>query len=306
MLQERDTMKIAIFGAGGVGGYIGARLLRAGGHEVTLVARGKHLQAIQAEGLRVQDEEERYVVHPDHAVRSLEGLGVYDLIILAVKSYDLEEALERISAHSNSDTVLLPLLNGVDHDLEVLARFPDAQVLNGCIYIFSNITTPGAIKKYGGVFHLFYGSRDEPKEYYREIEKLFNATGLKHRLTDKIELETWRKYLLISAFASLSSYYAVPLGIIAQDHYAELAQLLAEIKAVANAKGIMLEDKNVKNVLDQVKSIPFGSKTSMQLDFEAGKPTELEALTGYIVKKGQRVGLKTPIMKRIYQKLTEA
>ena len=299
-------MKIAIFGAGGVGGYIGARLLRAGGHEVTLVARGKHLQAIQAEGLHVQDEEGRYVVHPDHAVASLEGLGVYDLIILTVKSYDLDEALERISAHCNSDTVLLPLLNGVDHDLEVSAHFPEAQVLNGCIYIFSNITTPGSIKKYGGVFHLFYGSRNVPKEHYSQIEALFDATGLKHRLTDKIELETWRKYLLISAFASMTSYYKAPLGVIARDHYDELAQVLAEIKAVANAKGITLEEKNIDNVLARVKSVPFGSKTSMQLDFEAGKQTELEALTGYVVKAGEKLGIETPVLGKMYAALKDS
>ncbi len=298
-------MKIAIIGTGGVGGYVGAKLKQCAENEVAFVARGAHLEAMRAEGLQVQDEEAHFIVHPDHLGESLEGTGVYDLILFAVKSYDLEEALERVAAHIDSDTVLLPLLNGVDHDLEVLRRYPEARVLNGCIYIFSNITAPGAIKKYGGVFHLFYGSRSEPGEQYAHIEALFDAAGLKHRLTDKIELETWRKYLLISAFASLTSYYAVPLGIIAQDHYAELAQLLAEIKAVANAKGIMLEEKNVESVLDRVKSVPFESKTSMQLDFEAGKQTEIEALSSYIVREGQKLGIETPVMEKIYQKLTD-
>ena len=298
-------MKIAIIGTGGVGGYIGAKLKKETDHEVTFVARGKHLEAMQKRGLKVYDEEETFVVHPDHAVESLAGLGRYDLVILAVKSYDLTEALEMISKHIDSETILLPLLNGVDHDLDVLAQFPEASVLNGCIYIFSNIKEAGVIKKYGGVFHLFYGSRDEPKEKYKEIEKLFDATGLKHKLTDKIELETWRKYLLISAYASLTSYYAVPLGIIARDHYKELEQLLSEIKAVSNAKGITLEDKNVHNVLERVKSVPFDSKTSMQLDFEVDKQTEVEALTGYIVREGARLGIETPIMEKIYKKLTD-
>ncbi len=296
-------MKIAIIGAGGVGGYIGAKLKLSGENEVAFVARGKHLETMQREGLRVQDEKESFIIHPNHLGEDLEGLGVFDLIILAVKSYSLDEALEMISENIDKHTILLPLLNGVDHDLEVLERYPEARVLNGCIYIFSNIKEEGHIKKYGGVFHLFYGSRSEPKEQYVEIEKLFDATGLKHRLTDKIELETWRKYLLISAYASMTSYYKAPLGVIARDHVEELAQLLAEIKAVANAKGIALEDKNVQGVLERVQSVPFDSKTSMQLDFEAEKQAEVEALTGYIVREGQRLGIATPIMDKIYTQI---
>jgi 2-dehydropantoate 2-reductase len=95
----------------------------------------------------------------------------------------------------------------------------------------------------------------------------------------------------------------VPLGVVARDHYDELAQLLSEIKSVANAKGIALEEKNEQNVLARVSSVPFDSKTSMQLDYEAGKQTEVEALTGYIVREGQRLGIETPLMERIYQKL---
>ena len=298
-------MKIVIIGAGGVGGYIGARLKKETEHKVTFVARGKHLEAMQKNGLKIYDEEEMFIVHPDHAVENLAGLGIFDLVILAVKSYDLEDALDMISENINTQTVLLPLLNGVDHDMDVLSRYPEHQVLNGCIYIFSNIKEPGVIKKYGGVFYLFYGSRSEPKESFSNIAHLFDATGLKHKLTDKIELETWRKYLLISAFASMSSYYAVPLGEIARDHYDELTGVLTEIKTVANAKGIMLEEKNIQNVLERIRSIPFDSKTSMQLDFEAGKPTEREALTGYIVKEGQKLAIETPIMGKMYKKFAE-
>jgi len=296
-------MKIAIIGTGGVGGYIGAKLKKHGDNEVTFVARGAHLEAIQEHGLTVQDEEDTFMIHPDHAVENLDGLGIFDLIILAVKSYDLESALEMISENIDSHTVLLPLLNGVDHDMEVLERYPEARVLNGCIYIFSNIKSPGTIKKYGGVFYLFFGSRNESREHYLEIEKLFAMTGLKHKLTDKIELETWRKYLLISAFASMTSYYAVPLGVIAKEHVDELAALLEEIRSVSNAKGIMLTDKNIQNVLERVQSVPFDSKTSMQLDFEAGKQTEVEALSGYIVREGERLDIETPVMERIYKKL---
>ena len=104
----------------------------------------------------------------------------------------------------------------------------------------------------------------------------------------------------------MTSYYKAPLGVIARDHYDELAEVLAEIKAVANAKGITLEEKNVDNVLARVKSVPFGSKTSMQLDFEAGKQTELEALTGYVVKAGEKLGIETPALGKMYAALKDS
>ena len=183
-------MKIAIIGTGGVGGYIGAKLKQSAAHEVAFVARGAHLKVIQKNGLKVYDEEESFIVHPDHAVESLAGLGVFDLIIFAVKSYDLAEALESVSENIDSQTILLPLLNGVDHDLEVLEHYPEARVLNGCIYIFSNIKEAGVIKKYGGVFHLFYGSRSQSRENFLELEKLFEdswsqaETDRQHRAGD--------------------------------------------------------------------------------------------------------------------------
>ena len=101
----------------------------------------------------------------------------------------------------------------------------------------------------------------------------------------------------------MTAYYGVPLGVIARDHFDELSTLLSEIKTIANAKGITLEERNVQNVLERVSSVPFDSKTSMQLDVEAGKQTEAEALTGYIVREGQRLGIETPVMERIYQKI---
>jgi len=296
-------MKIAIVGIGGVGGYIGGKLLKSNeDNEIIFIARGEQLKTIKEKGLKVLDEAKEFVAKPQVITDNPEHLGTFDLVIIATKSYDLNNALHLLKNNISDDTVLLPLLNGVDHDKEIKSVYPNAKVLNGCIYILSNIKEPGVIKKYGGVFNLMFGTKDDISPY-RWIKELFDKAELKNKLTDKIEFEVWRKFLLISAYGSLCSYYKEPIGYIVEYKLDELEKVLNEIKAVANKKGIGLSKKNVDQVLDRAKSLPYESKMSMQLDFEKGKKTELEALCGYIVKEGEKLGVDTPLMKKIYDDL---
>ncbi len=296
-------MKIAIVGIGGVGGYIGGKLLKANTKdEIVFIARGKQLESIQKNGLKVLDEDEEFIVKPHIATDDPHKLGVLDLVIIATKSYDLKNALKLLDKNISENTVLLPLLNGVEHDKEIKSLYPNAKVLNGCIYILSNIKEPGVVKKYGGVFNLMFGKKGDISPY-EQIKELFENAGLKSKLTSKIEFEVWRKFLLISAYASICSYYKEPIGYIVQNHLDELKELLEEIKEVANKKGVNLSEKNITQVLDRAVSLPYESKMSMQLDFEKGKKTELDALCGYIVKEGERLGVDTSLMKKIYDKL---
>ncbi len=296
-------MRIAILGVGGVGGYIGARLKLSGKDEITFITRGRQLETIKKNGLKLIDENEEYIVKPDFITDNPKDLGIFDFIIIAVKSYDLRHALELINSNVSRKTILLPLLNGVSHDKEIKEIYKEAKVLNGCIYILSNIKSPGIIKKYGGVFNLIFGTTEFSLESLAGIKKLFDNAKLKNRLTDDIEFETWKKYLLISAYASLTSYYKKPMGYIVQNHLEELREVLIEIKNVANEKGIPLKNKNIEKIILQAKNIPYDSKTSMQLDFEKGKKTELEALCGYIVKEAKNLNITIPIMKKIYLQL---
>ncbi len=296
-------MKITIVGIGGVGGYIGGKLSKANNKdEIIFIARGKQLETIKEKGLKVLDEDKEFTIKPQITTDNPEHLGVFDLIIIATKSYDLKGALTLLKNNISNNTVLLPLLNGVDHDKEIKKIYPNAKVLNGCIYILSNIKELGVVKKYGGVFNLMFGSeKDLPS--YEWIKELFDKAELKNKLTEKIEFEVWRKFLLISAYASICSYYKEPIGYIVKHKMDELEKVLNEIKAVANKKGIGLSEKNVTQVLNRAKSLPYESKMSMQLDFEKGKKTELDALCGYIVKEGEKLGVDTPLMKKMYDRL---
>ncbi len=300
-------MNIAIVGIGGVGGYIGGKLCQANianKNKIIFISRGEQLKKIKQKGLKIIDEDIEFIAKPDIATDNPKGLGIFDLVIIATKSYDLENALKLLKQNISPKTTILPLLNGVDHDKEIKKIYPKSQVLNGCIYIFSNIKEYGTIKKYGGLFNIMFGTSDNILPY-EWIKELFDKAELKNKLTNKIEFEVWRKYLLICAYASLCSYYKEPIGYIVKYKYDELERILKEIKEVANKKEIQLNEKNITQVLEKAKSIPYKSKMSMQLDFEKGKKTELEALCGYIVKEGEKLGIATPLTKKIYNDLKQ-
>ncbi len=299
-------MKIAIIGTGGVGGYIGAKLLKAHSDlEVTFVARGAHLEAIRTQGLEVAEDDTRFVVHPHRATDDLSSIPPQDLILFAIKSYDLQETARGLKGAITPQTVLLPLLNGVDHDLVLKSLYPDAQLLAGAVYILSHIERPGTIKKSGPFFYLVFGDRDGASARYAWIERLFKEADLKSKVTDHILYETWKKYLFIAAFATITSYYRETIGAIMQKHGEEVEELLREIIALANAKGIPLGNEDYLRALKQAHNVPFDSKTSMQRDFAAHRPTELEALSGYIVHEAQKQGIDTPLMQRYYTALAQ-
>jgi len=268
-------MRIAILGVGGVGGYIGGKLALSKDKKdkIIFISRGKQLQKIKKDGLKLIDEDKEYIIKPDLTTDDPNDIDKFDLLIVSVKSYDLKESILALKDNISNDTVILPLLNGVDHNKEIKRFCPNAKVLN------------------------------QNLDEFAWLKGLFDKAGLKNKLTSDIELETWKKYLLISAYASMTSYYQEPLGFIADKKLDELKEVLFEIKSVANAKNIEIEDKVIYKILDRIATLPYESKTSMQLDYEKNKKTELEALCGYIVKEAKKLDIDVPNMQRYYNAL---
>jgi len=297
-------MKIMIVGAGGVGGYLGARFIRAGENQVSLVARGAHLEAIRQQGLRIVDQQDEYTVHPAHAVEDPSDLGPQDLILLTLKATDLEAGLEAIHSNVSEKTVILPLLNGVEYRPRILRHYPQSDALEGCIYILSNIIEPGLIRKKGEIFRLCWGKEDFDPADYPKIVALFDRSLPRHKPTADIAFEQWRKFLFISPMAALTSLYRIPMDRVYAEHRAQLRRLLEEITALARAKGIPLGEKEIEATLTQASKVLPGAKTSMQLDLEQGKPAEIEALVGYVVKEGKRLGVDVSEMEQVYHLLT--
>lgn len=292
-------MRICVFGTGGVGGYIGAQLCNRG-HDVTLVARGAHLEAIKAHGLTVVEDTETSTVFPDAAVDEQGLSGNYDLILLCVKGYDMDHAVEALHTHVDADTIVLPLANGVDHFAKLSAGL-NALVLTGCCYILSHIASPGTVRKEGKVFAAVFGSSAHPDAVSR-IADLFAAAELRCKTPDDIDSAVWKKFLFISTFASLTSYYDMRIKKVYETHRDEAEALMLEIAAVARAKGIEIGDE-VSKALHSAAGLPESASTSMHLDYLQGRATEVDALCGFVVVEGKRLGVETPVMGKLYERL---
>ncbi len=296
--------RILIAGSGGVGSYVGAQLIRHTDADISLLARDNHLKAIREKGLTIEEDNEHYTVHPAQATDNPGELGTFDLIILSVKATSLETTLKQLKPTITPDTILLPLLNGVGHADTIRRYYPDTTVLDGNIYILSNITAPGTVRKRGKVFRLVWGSEQAlDPAIVHALTELFDTAKLRHHPSESITLDNWKKYLFISAFAALTAYHDKPMDAITAEHAQELEALMREIVAVAQAKEIPLSEEHITAAFTQAAKVTPGAKTSLQLDIEQGKPAEVEALCGYIVHEGGRLGVATIGMEKIYEGL---
>ena len=298
-------MRIAIVGIGGVGGYMGAKLCSLIGtqkkkYEVVFIARGEHAEAVKAKGLRVIEDDGEFTATPSAVSTAEEAEGTFDLILVCVKSYDIEAALLPLKKNIRTDTVLMPFANGVNN-AETITKIVDAKVINGCAYILSHIQEPGVIRKRGSVFAAVFGD----PEWFGEslfIDYMFKDADLRTKVTEDIETAVWKKYLFISAFASLTSYYDSSIKKVYEEHNEETREVLYEIASVAKAKGIHLENE-IPKALKTASSLPDDASTSMHLDFQHHRKTELDTLTGYIVNEAERLHIEVPVMRMIYDDL---
>ena len=267
-------MRIVVAGIGGVGGYIGAHLCGMG-DEVIFIARGGHAAAIREKGLLVKEDEDMFTAHPDAVVEAGELEGDIDLLLLCVKSYDIESALAELSGNITPSTVIVPFANGVEHQ-EKIASLVDAKVLHGAVYILAHREEEGAIVKKGKVFTAVFGSREYPDETAR-VAAVFEKAGLRYKTPENIEEAVWRKYLFISAFAALTTYFDIGMRKVYELHNNWAHTLLKEIADVAEAKGIHVQDE-VEKALGVASALPDDASSSMHLDFKNGRKTELETL----------------------------
>jgi len=289
-------MRVAIVGLGGVGGYIAGSFHRAGIDTVG-IARGKHLSAIKTNGLTVIEDTEKYNV----ALKAEEfsGLsGVFDIVLFCVKSYDLKNVAQLMQKHVTHKTIVVSFSNGIDNS-SILKDSLDVEVLDGTIYILSSITDSGVIKKIGKVFMAIF-SGDGSKQ----MEMLFQRSGLRYKNSDNIYRDLWKKYIFISAFAMLTSYYNLSIYNVVIKHEEIAKNVLMEIAQVAKIQGVDIEQE-VQKSLEIAKNLPQEATTSMHKDFLHKRDTELETLVGYLVVEAQKNKIVLPKIEQIYSKLKE-
>jgi 2-dehydropantoate 2-reductase len=259
-------MRILVLGAGGVGGYL-AGVMTKEGMDVTLFATKNTNNYIKQSGLIIKDVDGEFVVYPKTDLD-----GVYDVVIVATKSYHLKEIFPILKDYTNKKTVVLPLLNGVGH----FEKLKDFNVKKGCIYIVSHKIDTNIIHKKADTFYLCY-------EKDALLDELFSKLPLKVKSSKKIDFDIWKKYLFIATFATLTSYYGRPMGWVVEQKEEEVKEFVKRMVLLANQNGIAMDAKQeIEKVLKQAKNIPYDSKTSMQIDFENKNETELENLVGYL------------------------
>lgn len=302
--------RIIVAGIGGVGGYFGGLLAKkyqdSNDVEVDFIARGEHLKQIQKNGLKVISRHKTFTAIPAIATDYPAELGIADYILICTKSYDLESVLELLKSCIDKNTILLPLLNGVDGNEIIKKAFPNNIILNGCVYIISRLKEAGVVENMGYIKKLYFGLENTTSDKLVALEKLLFEADIEVTLSEKIIAIVWEKFLYISPVATATSYFDNCLGEIREDNYKRenLYQLIDEVTEIAFAKDIVTDFEIIMKIRDKLKLFPYESTSSMHSDFKSHKPhTEIEILTGYVVREGLKMGIPTPCYTNIYNEL---
>ena len=303
-------MKAAIIGIGGIGGYYGGKLAAkyagSGEHQIIFVARGEHLKAIQGQGLRLMTVEGDITAMPALATDNARDAGLFDLVLVCVKSYGLEEAASRIKDNLHDETIIIPLLNGVNIAERLKAVLPKGRIISGCVYISARVESPGVVRQVGGSCQLIFGpERGADAVKLGPIEDFLKNAGIKAELVGDIAVPLWTKYIFIDPLAGLTSMLGKPFGAILDNpsDRSMLTGLMQEVELVARAQGVPFPEDIVPATTAKAASFPATTKTSMLLDFENGRPTELDIFMGYMVAAGKKLGIPVPLHEKLHSEL---
>ncbi len=289
-------MRFAIIGTGGVGGPVGMALAEAG-HDVTFVARGAHLAAMQANGLRMTGTREVHI-DPVQATDDTTTVGPVDAVLFTVKSFGLDAAAEALPPLLKPETPVIALQNGVDAE-ERLGRIIDpAHVMGGVAEISAAIAEPGVIRRVSEYTRIRFGELDGRTSARGEaVREAFDGTWVEAIFTTEIEKALWNKYVLLAATSGMTAATRGTFGQIRSDPdiRAMLEAAVAEVVAVGRAKGVALAPDAVKATMEWIGKLPEGGRASMAVDLERGNPLELPWLSGTVVRLGKQLGVPTPV-----------
>jgi 2-dehydropantoate 2-reductase len=290
-------MRIAIVGAGGVGGYYGGLLARAG-HDVVLFARGAHLAAIRERGLEIITPEDRFVVHP-LASEDARELGAADAVIVGVKSYSLGSVAPVVAALAAGGAMVVPLLNGVEAG-ERLREMGVAReaLVGGVTHVAAARIGPGVVQRVSPFQRVVIGElTGERSERVEALVRALAECGVTSEQSTEIAVELWRKLIMLSSVAAACGLSRAPIGV---TRGAPLGMLLIEraireAGAVARARGVAITAADEDRSIAFVSAMAPAIKPSLLLDLESGRPTELDVLSGAIARYGRELGVATPV-----------
>jgi len=297
-------MRIVIAGAGGVGGYFGAKLARAG-LDVALLARGAHLDAIRAHGLRVRSAiEGEWTVKVDASAEPRE-LGRADTVFLCVKAFDTDATVEALRPLVGPGTPVLSLQNGVDNEERIDARLGPGHALGGAAYVFATLEAPGVIgHRFAG--RIVFGELDgSVRPRTTGLGEAFAAAGIPAEVSADIRRVLWEKYVFICAQAGMTALTRCPIGVVRETPPAweMYRRIVEELAAVAHVAGIGLPDDVVDTIVAAGASVARDAYSSLHHDLVEGRRLELDALHGHAVRLGERLGVPVPTLFAVYAAL---
>ena len=293
-------MRIAIMGSGGLGGYFGARLAQ-GGADVHFIARGRHLEAMRTGGLRIEGPEPIHLPRV-HVTDSPADVGVVDVVMLCVKLWDTEHAIEQMRPMVGPQTTVVSFQNGVLKDQYLRAAFDARQLMGGVGYVATTIATPGVIRQTGPMQRLLFGEFDGVRSARGEaLLAACLAGGIKAELSDHILREIWQKYVFLVGLSGTTTTMRVPIGPIRSHPQtrAFLLDVMREVVAVGRAHGVPLAENYAEVRLQLADDVSPDMTSSMHHDLERGNPLEVRWLSGGVVELGRARGVPTPCNRAI-------
>jgi len=297
-------MKIAVIGTGGVGGYFGGQLARTG-NDVTFIARGEHLRAIQENGLKVKSIKGDFTIRQAKASGSFAPVAEAQLVIIAVKAWQISEIGKELSGMVGKETMVMPLQNGISAANELQGMLGPKNIIGGLCRIISKIESPGVINHFGIEPTVVFGELDNAKsERIRRLKALFDHAGIKANISNDIIADLWKKFIPICV-SGLLAVTGTTYGEL-REHWEKrklMVELLNEIFRLSQKIGINIESDFVEKSVSFIDSYPYDSTSSLTRDIWEGKPSELEYQNGTVVKLAQKYGVATPVNMFVYNSL---
>jgi 2-dehydropantoate 2-reductase len=297
--------RIAIWGAGGIGGFFGGRLAAAG-CEVGFIARGAHLEAIRRDGLRVESVDGDFTVTPSIATDDPAEIGPVDVVILGVKTWHLPEVMAGLGPLLGSDTAVVTTQNGVEAPGEVAAEVGESRVLPGIAKVFTEVAGPGVIRHAGGPGSLAFAEWDgSTSARVKDLRATLAHAGVALEEPEDIWLALWIKFLFVVPLGGVGAVAQAPVGVVRSmpSTRALLTAGMREVRDIGRARGIGFPDEIVESTLGFVDQQPPAGLSSLQRDIAAGRPSELEAWSGAVHRLGQEAGVETPVNTFVYSVL---
>lgn len=295
-------MRFAVIGAGGVGGYFGGKLAQ-GGEDVTFIVRGRTLEALRANGLRVDSINGDFHLPRVNATDDPASVGPVDAVLLAVKTSQIPEALQSIGPLVGVDTAVIPLENGMDAPEQIASAAGREHAMGGLCAIVSFIVAPGHIRHAASDPFLMFGELDNARsERATRICDAMQAAGVHAEIPPDIHRSMWTKFLFIAPLSGIGAVTRVPTGVWrAMPETRELAKrAIAEVAAVAAARGVELGSDALETTLARYDGLAPDATSSLQRDIMSGKPSELDAQLGAAVRMGRERDVPTPVMAMLY------